>query len=251
MARVSEGSFLGLFDVEKPVMGMLHLKGETDGTVLERVKREADIYAAGGVDAVIVENYFGTYDSMLTALEYLRDQGPEIPFGVNCLNVDAIGFDLARNFGASFVQLDSVVGHVKPRDESAFAAFLAKERPSFNGFVLGGVRFKYQPCLSENTVEEDLAIARDRCDGVVVTQDATGQETSIEKIERFRAGLGEGFPLVVGAGVTPANARESLAVADAAIVGSFFKDTYKDEGDVDASHVAELMAEVRRIRAAL
>lgn len=241
--------FLDLFDHRKPILAMLHLKGEADGTLMERVKREVDLYVGGGVSAVIVENYFGTYDAMVLALEYLRDQKLPIPHGVNCLNVDAMGFELARAYGARFVQLDSVVGHLKPRDESAFAAFLAKERASFKGYVLGGVRFKYQPVLSENTVEEDLAISKGRCDAVVVTQDATGQETSLEKIARFRSALGADFPLIVGAGITPNNARKGLAVADGAIVGSFFKDTYKDDGEVSAEHIAELMAVVRAIRA--
>lgn len=240
--------FLSLFKERKPIMAMLHLKGEDDGTVMERLKREVDLYVNGGVDAVIVEDYFGTYTSMVKALEYVQQAGLPIPYGVNCLNIDAMGFELAIEYGASFVQLDSVVGHVQPRDEVALAAFLSLYRSRFAGKVLGGVRFKYQPVLSKNTVEEDLEIAKGRCDAVCVTQDATGQETSMDKIEQFRAGLGD-FPLIVGAGVTPENAHKSLAVADGAIVGSYFKDTYKDNGEVSAEHIAALMAAVREIRA--
>lgn len=240
--------FLGLFRERKPIMAMLHLKGEDDGSVEERMKREVDLYVAGGVDAVIVENYFGTYDSMVTALEYVRDQKLPIPYGVNCLNVDMMGFELARAYDAAFVQLDSVVGHVKPRDERSIAAMLELCRAGYGGCVLGGVRFKYQPVLSEHTVEEDLQTAKGRCDAVAVTQDATGQETSLAKIERFRAALGD-FPLIVGAGMTPENARRSLAIADGAIVGSYFKDTYKDDGEVSAEHIAALMDAVRAVRA--
>ena len=186
---------------------------------------------------------------MVRALEYVRTQELPIPYGVNCLNCDPMGFELAMEYGASFVQLDSVVGHVNPRDEASIAAFLELYRNRYQGgYVLGGVRFKYQPVLSENTVEEDLAIAQGRCDAVCVTQDATGQETSMAKIEQFRAALGD-FPLIVGAGVTPENAHKSLAVADGAIVGSFFKDTYKDDGEVSAEHIAALMDAVRAIRA--
>ena len=243
-----KGSFLDLFKERKPIMAMLHLKGETPHEIDERVKREVDLYVNGGVSAVIVENYFGTYDDMVRALEYVRAQELPIPYGINCLNCDPMGFELAMNYGGSFVQLDSVVGHVKPRDEASIAAFLNLYRSRFAGKVLGGVRFKYQPMLSENTVEEDLVISKGRCDAVCVTQDATGQETSMDKIEQFRAALGD-FPLIVGAGVTPENAHKSLAVADGAIVGSYFKDTYKDDGDVSAEHIAALMAAVREIRA--
>ena len=109
--------FLSVFKERKPVMAMLHLKGETPDEVLERAKRELDLYIEGGVDAVIVEDYFGTYGDMRRALEYIREAKSEIVYGVNCLNIDAMGFELAQEFGAAFVQLDSVVGHVKPRDE--------------------------------------------------------------------------------------------------------------------------------------
>lgn len=238
----------GIFAVEKPVMAMLHLKDGDGLSAAERLRREVDLYVEGGVDAVIVENYFGTYDDMRMALEYVSAADLPIPYGVNCLNVDALGFELAREFNAAFVQLDSVVGHVKPRDERSVEVFLNEQRAAFEGCVLGGVRFKYQPVLSENSVEDDLAIARTRCDAVVVTQDATGQETSMEKIERFRGGLGD-FPLIVGAGVTPENAHKSLAIADGCIVGSYFKDTYKDDGEVSAEHIAALMNAVREIRA--
>ena len=239
--------FLSLFSEAKPIMAMLHLKGETDQEVLERAKRELDIYIHGGVDAVIVEDYFGTYGDMRRVLEYIRGEHLPIVYGVNCLNIDAMGFELACEFDAAFLQLDSVVGHVKPRDEEALAAFLDLYRSRYAGCVMGGVRFKYQPVLSENTLEEDLDVARGRCDAVAVTQNATGEETSLEKIRAFREGLGD-FPLIVAAGVTAENARGSLAIADGAVVGSYFKDTRHDDGEVCAEHVQALMDVVREIR---
>lgn len=246
----AQRGFLACFKEVKPIMAMLHLKGDDPHEVMERVKRELDIYMEEGVDAVIIEDYFGTYGDMRRALEYISSEKFDIVYGVNCLNVDAMGFELAREFDASFVQLDSVVGHVKPRDEESIEAFLGLSRKRYQGYVLGGVRFKYQPVLSEHTLEEDLAIAKTRCDAVAVTQDATGQETSMEKIKSFRAGLGD-FPLIVAAGVTPENARESLLIADGAVVGSYFKDTYHDDGEVSAEHVRSLMGAVREIRGEL
>ncbi len=94
-----------------------------------------------------MEDYFGTYGDMRRALEYIREAKSEIVYGVNCLNIDAMGFELAQEFGAAFVQLDSVVGHVKPRDEEALEAFLDLYRGRYDGCVLGGVRFKYQGCF--------------------------------------------------------------------------------------------------------
>ena len=118
-------NFLDLFKNKKPIFGMLHLKGNTDEEVFERAKKEIDLYREGGVDAVIVENYYGNFYQMEKVLEYLQTNKFEgLIYGVNCLNNDAMGFDLANRYGASFVQFDSVAGHVKERDDYTFEAFM-------------------------------------------------------------------------------------------------------------------------------
>ena len=101
--------------------------------------------------------------------------------------------------------------------------------------------------MSEKSLEEDLEIAKGRCDGVCVTQDRTGQETSMDKIVEFRNYLKD-FPLIVAAGVTKDNVEKSLRVCDAAIVGSYFKDNYKDEGEVCEQHVKDFMETVKELR---
>jgi len=241
------GMFLDLFHESKPIIGMLHLKGKNPEDTLNRFKKELAIYIDNNVDGVIVETYFGTYSDMVRALDYIQENSIPIPFGINCLNVDAIGFHLAAQYNASFVQLDSVVGHIKPRDEESEQAFLDWMRCKYKGDVIGGVRFKYQPVFSNNTLEEDLHIAMNRCDGICITQERTGQETSIAKILEFRQHIGN-FPLIVAAGVTAENIKESIAIADAAIVGSYFKDNYHDDGELCAAHIQTLMNVVKEIR---
>ena len=184
---------------------------------------------------------------MQRILDYLSKSGIGVPYGVNCLNIDAMGFVLASDYGCQFIQLDSVIGHVKPRDEESLAAFLEYARSRCSAYVLGGVRFKYQPVLSEKSIEEDLITAKERCDAVCVTEDATGQETSLAKIIKFRETLGD-FPLFVCAGVTPKNVAEQLRYADGAVIGSYFKDNHKDTGDVYGPHVAEIMEIVNSVR---
>jgi predicted TIM-barrel enzyme len=95
------------------------------------------------------------------------------------------------------------------------------------------VRFKYQPYLSGRSLDVDLAIGRAHCDAIVVTGAGTGVDTDMQKIHEFRAILVD-FPLVIGAGMTLAQVTDKFAVADAAIVGSTFKDTRKDAGEVSA-----------------
>lgn len=242
-----KSDFLNLFSNKKPILGMIHLKGEDDNEIFERMKKEIKIYLENEIDCIILENYFGEFHNLKDALKYVKDLNLPIPYGVNCLNVDIMGFELAAQYGASFVQLDSVVGHVKPRDEDTLSAFFQMYKERYNIPVLGGVRFKYQPVLSKNSVEEDLQIAMNRCDAICVTQDVTGQETSLEKIKQFRNAIGD-FPLIVGAGVTPENMEKQFKYADGAIVGSYFKENHIDVGEVSDENVKEIMTTVKHIR---
>ena len=195
----------------------------------------------------MLENYYGNYYDLERILEYVSTSNLSIPYGVNCLNVDAMGFELANRYNASYIQVDSVVGHVKPRDEATLEEFFKLYRGNCKAYLIGGVRFKYQPVLSEKTVEEDLQIGMTRCDAIAVTENATGEETSMEKIKLFRKNLGD-FPLVIAAGVTLENAKKQLEIGDIAIVGSYFKDTFKDTGDVSSDHVKTFMNEIKKMR---
>lgn len=243
-------AFSEVFKETKPIIGVIHLKGTDEADIRERAKREIELYLNGGLDGIIVEDYFGTYPNLVWALGYLQDQKLGIPYGVNCLNFDSLCFKLARDFSCDFLQLDSVVGHVKPRDEATLDAFFALERPTCDALVLGGVRFKYQPVLSEHTVEEDIETAKGRCDAICVTGDGTGMEAPIDKIRRFKRACGD-TPLVICSGVNVDNCAEQLAVADGAVVGSFFKNTGKDTGDVSADKIELLMQQVRALRVTL
>ena len=238
---------LSLFPEKKPIIAMVHCKGNSDEEVLERAKKEIDIFERCGVDGVMVETYFGTYHQMEQVLEYLQTEKPHLIYGVNCLNVDAMGFIVAQKYGCKFIQIDSVSGHLKPRDDETLDAFFDYFRERCDACLMGGVRFKYQQVLSGRSVEEDLELSLTRCDAVCVTEDATGQETSMSKIEQFRNAIGE-FPLFVCAGMTAENVKDQLKIADGGVVGSYFKDTYQDTGDVCEEHVKVFMDKVREFR---
>lgn len=236
-----------IFGHEKPLIGMIHLKGKNDEDVFNRALKEIEIYESSGISGIIVENYFGNYYQMEKVLNYLKVNKPYLVYGVNCLNFDMLGFELADKYNAKFVQFDSVVGHIKPRDEYSMQAFLDIYKNRVKCYILGGVRFKYQPVLSEKTLEEDLEISKKRCNAVVVTGEGTGIETEDEKIKKFKEILSD-FPLIIGAGITLENAKDKLKYADGAIVGSYFKDTYKDDGELSKEHVLELVKKFKEIR---
>lgn len=238
------------FATVKPILGMLHLAGEGPAVKLAQAEEEARIMAGEGVDGLVVENYFGDADDVERVLDRLSGLGLGVKIGVNVLRDDVRAFALARRYPVSFIQVDSVAGHLSPENDIPFATDFAARRASVPSLLLGGVRFKYQPVLSGRPEEEDVRLGAQRCDGLVVTSDATGQPTDMDKVARFRAATGGTVPLLIGAGLTETNAVEQLAHADGAIVGSWFKHDHQDTGHVEASHVARLMRAVRTARSA-
>ena len=229
-----------VFGVDKPIIGMLHMTGYGRDRILENAKREIEIMYRNGVNAVLVENYFGDRVDVENALKYLQENYPNKVYGVNMLGFPEIAFDLARKYGARFVQLDSVCGHLEPSYEKPFLKKLETLRSDGDIFLLGGVRFKYQPVRSGRSLEEDLKLGMERCDAIVVTGEGTGISTDLKKIKTFRSSLGD-FPLIVGAGMTAETAQEQLIFSDGAIVGSYFKEFGEAEYPVDEERVKEFI----------
>lgn len=244
---MSVNDLLSTFRNPIPIFAMLHLKGGSPPEKLAIARRETEILWESGVDAVIVENYFGSIDDVVAVCRWLKDEAPHVVFGVNVLNDDKRAFEVANSFGARFIQLDSVAGHLPVEADGGFGDWLNEERARSDAFVLGGVRFKYQPYLSGRPLAEDLLIGKSRCDAVVVTGEGTGRQTPTDKTAEFRAILGAEFPIAIGAGVTPQSCARDLADADAVIVGSYLKDSHVDTGNVDREHAREFVRAVRAL----
>lgn len=244
---INKRNFERAFETQKPIIGMIHLKGKDDKEIFRAAINEIETLINSGIDAVMIENYFGEVYNVEEVLEYLSEYRDKLIYGVNVLGDYYKAYELADKYGASFIQVDSIAGHLDRNDDRSFEEEIGRLRKHSDTYLLGGVRFKYQPYLSNRTLEQDLIIAMRRCDAIVVTGDTTGQETSLDKIKKFRKIIGD-FPLVVGAGLTAANCNEQLIIADGGIVGSYLKDNHLDYGDVSEENTKEFMNEVRTLR---
>lgn len=246
---VKEKKLLDLFPNTKPIIGMIHLYGYDDFEQLNLAMREINIYKQYGVDAVLIENYSYYSDAKTVeyVLDYLCSYHPNIVYGVNILGDYKKAFELASKYNAKFIQIDSVAGHLPFKEDKNFATELKNLRSSVDSFLLGGVRFKYQPVLSGLSLEEDLSNGMKRCDAIVVTGEATGISTDLEKIKEFRKIIGT-KPLIVGAGLNYNNCLEQLEIADGGIVGSYFKEGHIDSGEVSPANVERFMNKVKILR---
>lgn len=238
--------FLNAFRTEKPVIGMLHTLGGDRENVLKIAEEEINIMFGAGVSAVLAENYFGMPSDVEAVLKLLQEKYPDTVYGVNILGDFEEALSMAERYGAKFVQIDSVSGHLAPKEDEAFGKKMRALRERYPGIlILGGVRFKYQPLRSGRTLEEDIACGKERCDAVVVTgtmtsSGGTGVATHSDKVEQFRQITGE-FPLIIGAGITSDTVKELFKHADGGIVGSDFKYDGEAMNRMDPERVKRFM----------
>ena len=231
--------FNDLFANKKPLIGMIHTGSMQGKDMLETAKREIEIYLKYGIYPLI-ENYFGTSSDCEKVLTWLHESHPNAVYGVNTLGDSYEAFRLAKAYGAKFIQIDSVCGHLEPDRDEEYADELKALRKKCDVVLLGGVRFKYQPILSGRSLKEDLLLGMERCDAIVCTGEGTGIPTPIGKVKEFKSVLNN-FPVIVGAGVTIDTVEETFRLADGAIVGSWVKDNHDAHNPVNEQYV-EMMS---------
>lgn len=233
-------TFNDTFQNKKSVIGMIHTNSDSNISVLELAKKEIEVYLNNGI-IPLVENYFGSDEDCEEVLEWLQKTHGDTVYGVNILGDYYKAFELADRYGAKFIQIDSVCGHLRPEKDEEYAEslnFLRKKYPNIT--VLGGVRFKYQSVRSGRTTAEDLLLGMERCDAIVCTGEGTGKATPMSKLEQFKSTVGD-FPVIVGAGVTIFTAKETMEKSDGMIVGSWFKFGHHDYNMVNEAYVKEFV----------
>ena len=231
--------FETLFKGKKPIIGMIHTGCMLGEDMLDTAKREIEIYLKYNV-CPLVENYFGTSADCEKVLVWLQEYHPNAVYGVNILGDPYEAFLLAGAYGAKFIQIDSVCGHLDSERDEDYAEELNAMRKKTDVVLLGGVRFKYQPVRSNRSQEEDLLLGKERCDAIVCTGEGTGLPTPMGKVKEFKAVLND-FPVIVGAGVCLDTIEETFRLADGAIVGSWFKDEHVDTGHVNEEYVRQMV----------
>lgn len=232
--------------------------------VIAKAKAEAELYKAAGIDMLAIEN--------MHDIPFSKTIGPEIvaamavigyevknSTGLRCglqilaaANQEALG--AAHAAGLDFVRVEGFVfAHVA--DEGwidGCAGELLRYRHQIgadNILVLADIKKKH----SAHAVTADVDIVETAqaaefflSDGVIVTGVATGAEASLEEIEQVKAAVD--IPVLVGSGVTIENIDRYLAVADALIIGSYFKYNGRWAQGVDAERVKGFMNRVNQLR---
>lgn len=240
------------FEADAPVVGMVHLPplpgspgfdGDRE-TIRERALADARRLEAGGVDAVLLENFgdapFYPEDVPKHVVADLASIATdltgvvEVPVGINVLRNDATAaLSVAAAAGASFVRVNVHVGTAATDqgvlEGRAHETLRLRERLAADVAILADVHVKHATPVGDRDLGRVAheTVERGRADGVIVSGPGTGTGTAREDVTRVAAAVADcerSGPVFVGSGVTSETVGDLLAAgADGVIVGTALK----------------------------
>ncbi|WP_181685397.1 BtpA/SgcQ family protein [Halorhabdus salina] len=257
------------FGGDRAVVGMVHLAplpgapafdGDRD-EIRNAMVRDARRLAAGGVDAIMVENFgdapFYAEDvpkhvvASMAALVSDLQREIDLPVGVNVLRNDVeAALSVAAAAGASFVRVNVHSG-ARLTDQGVITGRAAetvrlRERLDTDVSILADVNVKHSAPLAQRPLEEEISelLERGHADGVVASGVGTGEKTDrdhLQGVVEARDELDINAPVFVGSGVTAASVAGTLDLADGVIVGTALKQDGETTAPVDEERVRQLV----------
>lgn len=257
-----------IFGRAKPVVGMVHalpLPGSPQycgsmDAVLSRARQDAVALSGGGVQGIIVENYGDvpfyagrvppeTVAALALIVSEVRGC-VALPVGVNVLRNDArSAVALAGVTGAAFVRVNVHVGTMwtdQGRIRGRAQETLRVRTSLAPGVAILADVFVKHAVPPQGLTMEDAARdtwTRGLADGVIISGSGTGEQTSLEHVERVRAAI-PNAPVWIGSGLTETTAGEFAAACDGMIVGSALQEDGVAGNAVDAERVRAFMDQV-------
>lgn len=229
--------------------------------ILDWVLQDARALSAGGVDALILEN-FGDVPfypdrvpahtvAFLTVIAREVRRTVNVPLGINVLRNDGeSAIAVAAAVGAEFVRVNVFTG-ARLTDQGLIqgaAHQLLRYRHALGAAVtiLADVNVKHSAPLAPRDLTEEVeeTIGRGCADGIIVTGAATGKQTPFADL-RTAVAAAHGTPVLAGSGVDAHTIAATLAVADGAIVGTACKLGGVTTNPVDPDAVQRIVAAAR------
>jgi len=253
------------FKTANPIIGVVHLLplpasprwGGDLKAVIDRAEREAAALSAGGVDGIIIENFFDApfrrdrvdpvvVSAMTTIVDRLMGLVAQ-PIGINVLRNDALSaMAIASCTGAKFIRVN-VFTNTMVTDQGIIdgcAHDLLRYRRELNSDVkiLADVLVKHaHPLGTTNlTLAVREALERGLADGVILSGLATGLPPTLEDLELAKHAA-RNKPVFIGSGANWENIPELMTAADGAIVSSSLKRHGNIESPIDPIRVSQFV----------
>jgi membrane complex biogenesis BtpA family protein len=259
-----------IFKTPNPIIGVVHLLplptsarwGGSLKAVIDRAEQEAAALAAGGVNGIIVENFFdapftkdlvdpATVSAMTLIVQRLMNL-VTLPIGINMLRNDArSGMAIATCVNAQFIRVNVLTG-VMATDQGLIegqAHQLLRYRRELGSEVkiFADVLVKHaRPLGSPNlTTAVQETIERGLADAVILSGWSTGSPPSLEDLELASAAA-KGTPVFIGSGANWENIATLLSAADGVIVSSSLKRQGRIDLPIDPIRVSQFVEATRR-----
>lgn len=229
---------------------------------MSRAEQEATALASGGVDGIIVENFFDapfTKDrvdpAVVSAMSLVVQRLMNlitVPIGINVLRNDACSaLAIASCVQAHFIRVNVLTG-VMATDQGMIegqAHRLLRYRRELGSDIkiLADVLVKHaRPLGSPNlTTAVQETIERGLADGIILSGWATGSPPSLEDLELASAAA-KGTPVFIGSGATWENIPRLIQAADGVIISSSLKRHGHIEQPIDPIRVSQFVEAMRR-----
>ncbi len=260
-----------IFNTAHPIIGVVHLWplptsarwGGSLKAVIERAEQEATALAAGGVDGIIIENFFDAPftksqvdPAVVSAMTLIVDRVKNLivlPIGINVLRNDArSGMAIATCVNAQFIRVNVLTG-VMATDQGiiegqAHELLRYRRELGCDVGILADVLVKHaRPLGTPNlTTAVQDTIARGLADGVILSGWATGSPPNLEDLELATAAA-KGTPVFIGSGASWENVGNLMQAADGVIVASSLKRQGKITEPVDPIRVAQFVEAARQV----
>jgi len=260
-----------VFGTEKPIIAMCHLHAMPGDpgydraggmkAVVEAGRKDLHALQAGGVDAVMFSNEFSrpylTHVEPVTAAAMARVVGElmseiRVPLGVNLLWDARTTIDVAAAVGAKFVRevfSGAYASDFGVWDTSPGAVYRHKiavgaegVRLLYNIYPEGAVYIAQRSLtdIAKSTLFNTLP------DAICVSGITAGSQTDENLLAEVKRAVPD-VPLFANTGVKLETLSSQLAIADGAVVGTYFKKDGYTWNPVDVKRVEAFMAAVRRL----
>ena len=259
-----------IFRTSNPVIGVVHLLplptsaqwGGSLKAVVNRAEQEAAALAAGGVDGIMIENFFDAPftkaqvdPAVVTAMSLVVQRVMNLvtlPLGINVLRNDAhSALAIATCVGAQFIRVNVLTG-IMATDQGLIegqAHHLLRYRRELGSDVkiLADVLVKHaRPLGAANlTTAVQETIERGLADGVILSGWATGNPPSLEDLE-LAMDAANGVPVFIGSGANWENIPTLMQAANGVIVSSSLKRHGRRDQPVDPIRVSRFVEATRR-----
>jgi uncharacterized protein len=260
-----------IFNTKQPIIGVVHLLplptsprwGGSLKEVIARAEKEATALAAGGVDGIIIENFFdapftkGRVNSaVVSAMTLIVDRIQNLvtlPIGLNVLRNDGLSaMAIASCTNAQFIRVNVLTGAMATDqgliEGNAYELLRYRRELGADVAILADVLVKHaRPLGTPNlTTAVQDTIERGLADAVILSGWATGSPPSVEDVELAAAAAGE-TPVLIGSGASWDNIAQLMQAADGAIVASSLKRNGKITESIDPIRVAQFVETARAI----